>query len=47
MKKRYVMGIVPLLGLIVPVLALGFALRKGGRLTKAGRLSESDHLVFY
>ena len=47
MVKKYVRGIVPLLGLIVPLVAVGFALRKGGHLTKARSLSDEDRLSYY
>jgi hypothetical protein len=47
MEQKFVRGIVPLLGLIVPLVALGFALRKGGHLTKSRSLSDKDRLSFY
>ena len=47
MMKKYARGVIPLIGLMLPFMALGFALRKGGFLTKARRLSDAERLIFY
>lgn len=47
MKKTYVRGIVPLLGLIVPFIALGIVLRKGWNPVGFRSIGERDYLNYY
>lgn len=47
MMNKYARGVVPLIGLMLPLVVLGFALRKGCFLTKARSLSDAESLVYY
>lgn len=47
MKKQYVKGLFPLLGLIVPFVAFGIVLRSVAHLTKSRGMSDQERLMFY
>ena len=47
MKNPNIRGIVPLLGLLVPFLVLGFVLKKSASPIKCREINDMERLIFY